>query len=324
MAARAHAADRQLRHCESVSSGLGARQFDADLAARPAANRPGSPSRRRPAPDRRRSTGQGPIRARDSSSRAPRLQHLLRAARRAGPDRCPRPPAPAARRVPGAATARTRSSPYLQAFSSTLPTISIRSCRSPWKTRSSSARQSISMPRSRKIRSSVWASSSSTGATGVRSRRPWERAAARARRRWWSTCSRMASAWRVTTSASGAGLALGLGQHHRQRRLQRMGQIADVGALALHHLLVVGHQGVELLGQGLELGRDSRRPAARPCRCAPRPPRAAGRTAAARPTRTWMNTASTRPEAQDHQGAGGHRREAARGRVDRACGPPPP
>ncbi len=39
-----------------------------------------------------------------------------------------------------------------------------------------------------------------------------------------------------------AGRWLGLGDHHRDRGLQRMGQVADVGALALDGLLVVGHQ----------------------------------------------------------------------------------
>ena len=52
-----------------------------------------------------------------------------------------------------------------------------------------------------------------------------------------------------------ARLAPGLGQHHRQRRLQRMGEVADVGALALDDLLVVRHQRVEFVGQGLQLDR---------------------------------------------------------------------
>ncbi len=46
-----------------------------------------------------------------------------------------------------------------------------------------------------------------------------------------------------------------LGQHDGQRRLQRMGQIADVGALALDRLLVVRQQAVDLFGQGLDFQR---------------------------------------------------------------------
>ncbi len=53
----------------------------------------------------------------------------------------------------------------------------------------------------------------------------------------------------------GPGRAGRLGQHHRERRLQGMGQVADVGALALDDLLVVGDEGVQLQGQGLQLGR---------------------------------------------------------------------
>ncbi len=34
-----------------------------------------------------------------------------------------------------------------------------------------------------------------------------------------------------------------------------MGQVADVGALAVQHFLVMGDQGVEFLGQGRQLGR---------------------------------------------------------------------
>ena len=52
-----------------------------------------------------------------------------------------------------------------------------------------------------------------------------------------------------------AWMSLGLGQHDRKRRLQRVGQVADMGALALDHLLVVGDQGVQLRRQGLDLGR---------------------------------------------------------------------
>ncbi|WP_308237888.1 hypothetical protein [Phenylobacterium sp. J426] len=46
----------------------------------------------------------------------------------------------------------------------------------------------------------------------------------------------------------------GFGQHHRDRRLQRMRQVAHVRALALHRLLVMAHQGVQFVGQGLEFG----------------------------------------------------------------------
>ena len=146
--------------------------------------------------------------------------------------------------------------------------------------------------------------------TGVRSPDPWLRAAARARRRWCSTCSRMASAWRVDHLGQRAGLALGLGQHHRDRRLQRVGQVADVGALALDDLLVVGHQGVQLVGQGRQLGRivGRDRRSALPWRTSATSRRRAN--SGCRPTRTWMNTAAIRPGAQQHQGDGGGRRRS--------------
>lgn len=51
-----------------------------------------------------------------------------------------------------------------------------------------------------------------------------------------------------------ARLALGLGQHHRHRGLQGVGQIADMRALTLDDLLVLIEQGVQLAGQGTEFG----------------------------------------------------------------------
>jgi hypothetical protein len=45
----------------------------------------------------------------------------------------------------------------------------------------------------------------------------------------------------------------GLGEHHRDRGLQGVRQIADVGALAFDDLLVVFDKGVELLGQRHDL-----------------------------------------------------------------------
>ena len=53
----------------------------------------------------------------------------------------------------------------------------------------------------------------------------------------------------------GSRIGGGLGQHHRKRGLERVGEVADVGPLAVDHLLVMGHQGVQLVGEGLELGR---------------------------------------------------------------------
>ena len=47
----------------------------------------------------------------------------------------------------------------------------------------------------------------------------------------------------------------GLGNHHRDRGLERVRQVADVGPLALDHLLVVLHQGVQFLRQRLQFGR---------------------------------------------------------------------
>ena len=51
----------------------------------------------------------------------------------------------------------------------------------------------------------------------------------------------------------------GLAEDDAERGLQAMGEVADVGALALDHLLVVGDQGVEFAGQGFELHRPGSR-----------------------------------------------------------------
>ena len=51
-----------------------------------------------------------------------------------------------------------------------------------------------------------------------------------------------------------AGLERGLRQHDRDRRLEGVRQIADMGALSLDHILVMSDQGVQLGGQRFELG----------------------------------------------------------------------
>ncbi len=52
-----------------------------------------------------------------------------------------------------------------------------------------------------------------------------------------------------------AGCGLRLRQHDRDGRLQRMGEVADMGPLTLDHLLVVVQEGVQFAGEGLDFGR---------------------------------------------------------------------
>ena len=52
-----------------------------------------------------------------------------------------------------------------------------------------------------------------------------------------------------------AGLLRGLGQHHRQRGLQGVGEVADMGPGTLDHFPVVHDQRVDLAYQGRELPR---------------------------------------------------------------------
>jgi hypothetical protein len=54
-------------------------------------------------------------------------------------------------------------------------------------------------------------------------------------------------AWRAVTSARGPGSSR-LGEQDRNRRLQGVSEVADVGALALHDFLIMVEQGVEFVG----------------------------------------------------------------------------
>ena len=64
----------------------------------------------------------------------------------------------------------------------------------------------------------------------------------------------MMSACSVTLRASGRGVAARLVDDDAERRLQRVREVADLGAGALDDLLVGFEQGVELLLQRLDLG----------------------------------------------------------------------
>ena len=100
----------------------------------------------------------------------------------------------------------------------------------------------------------VRASAVTTGATSVIEPTTVRRAASRARSRWRATWSRMMSACSSTLLANGIARARrGLVHHHRQRRLQRMREIADMGARALDDFLVGVDQRVGLARERRDL-----------------------------------------------------------------------
>ena len=78
---------------------------------------------------------------------------------------------------------------------------------------------------------------------------------ARARARWWSTWRRIVVASRQTVSArSRAARGGGVGDDG-ERRLQRMGEVAGMAPRLLGLGLVMLEQGVQFLGQRLDLAR---------------------------------------------------------------------
>ena len=95
--------------------------------------------------------------------------------------------------------------------------------------------------------------------------------------------------------ASAAVATAGLVGQHRDRRLQAVRQIADMGARPLDHRLVVVEQRVELVGERPDLLGIVARPAAWPARSgsSARPRRM--RRSGSRPKRTWISTAATTP-----------------------------
>jgi hypothetical protein len=77
-------------------------------------------------------------------------------------------------------------------------------------------------------------------------------------------------------------------EQHRERRLQRMRQVADLRARALDDAAVVLDQRIGLVGQRLDLGRETAVEPSAPCPRAPAPaPRAPAAAAAARAGWRW-------------------------------------
>ena len=64
----------------------------------------------------------------------------------------------------------------------------------------------------------------------------------------------MEKTWLLDAVGQRARLGIGFRRQHRQRRLEEMRQVGDMGAGAAHHFLAVLDQGVELAGQRRDLG----------------------------------------------------------------------
>ncbi len=149
------------------------------------------------------------------------------------------------------------------------------------------------------------ASSSITGSTRVRSPKVCERAAARAA----ADGARHGSSWprpgASTTSASGPPAAAGPRSTSPRSGSSGRGPGCRRGALALDHVLIVGHQGVRARSaRGSSSVGTSPRPSARPCR--------------ARTSATSRRSANERHQADPHldehrrQDAGAQRDQRAR------------
>ena len=106
---------------------------------------------------------------------------------------------------------------------------------------------------------------------------------------------------------------------HRQRRLQRMREIADMGARALDDLAVGVDQRVGLARQRRDLDREIRLRAARRCRSGSRRGCREMRLSGARPKRTWniVVSSSTDGQRQRRCRRGSDRRRASRRRSRR-------
>ena len=148
----------------------------------------------------------------------------------------------------------------------------------------------------------VRASAVTTGATSV-TVPTVARAAMRARSRWRATWSRMISVCSRTLAASGSSRAGGLVDHHRERRLQRVREIADMGARALDDLAIGVDQRVGLARERRDLDREG----------ALEPFGGAGadggrpsemRLSGARPKRTWKVVVSSSTIAERPEGDG--------------------
>ena len=139
----------------------------------------------------------------------------------------------------------------------------------------------------------VRASAVTTGSTSVTVPTTVSRAASRARSRWRATWSRMMAACSSTLLASGSLRARrSLVDHHRQRRLQRMRQIADMGARALDDLLVGVDQLIGLARKRRDLfGECASQPLGVPARIAAR--LSVMRLSGASPKRTWNMVVSS-------------------------------
>ena len=155
----------------------------------------------------------------------------------------------------GSTVTNTRPPPYLAAFSTRLPSISSRSCRS---TRTCGVLVAgdvdgdvLVQPVDRALRPPR-ALSHTRARAWAEARRP----IARARARWWSTWRRIAAASRQTVSARSGALRGGGVGDDGQRGLQRMGEVAGVAARFLGLRLAMGEQLVDLLDQRLDLARE--------------------------------------------------------------------